>query len=444
MSRRTCRAVVAATVTVLAVVAGTASGAVRVVGEKELTPRLTEVTLASDAMERETPVRVLLPEGYDPNTERPYPVLYLLHGCCDDWRSWSDKGAVEELTQGLRLIVVMPDGGKGGFYSDWYNNGAFGPPRWESYHVGELIPWVDGRYRTRPSREGRAIAGLSMGGFGAMSYAARHPDTFVAAAAFSGAVDTNVIPLDGGILDGGPPGAIWGLRPTEEVRWRGHNPWDLALNLRPLTLELRTGNGLPGAGQTTPDPVEMGVHVANVSLHERFDDLGISHVWDDYGPGGHTWPFWQRDLRLTLATFMDVFEEPPARPQRVDFTAVEPVFSAFGWDVRIDRPVVEFAVLRDAGRDGFGLLGSGAATVTTPGVYRPRSEHTITTRFADQRATSVVRADEHGRLTIPVDLGPASAAQQYTLAADLAGDSRRSVSVRIGGASADAAEPLPR
>ena len=83
----------------------------------------------------------------------------------------------------------MPDAGQGGFYSDWYNAGAGGPPKWETYHVGQLIPYVDAHYPTVAARGGRAIAGLCMGGFGAMSYAARHPDLFVAAASFSGAVD---------------------------------------------------------------------------------------------------------------------------------------------------------------------------------------------------------------------------------------------------------------
>jgi hypothetical protein len=136
-------------------------------------------------------VRVLLPGGYASSGERRYPVLYLLHGSVDDYRSWTDKGDAEHLTAGLPMIVVMPDAGSGGFYSDWYNNGAGGPPEWETYHVRELIPWIDAHYRTIASRAGRATAGLSMGGFGAMTYPSRHSDLFVAAASFSGAVNTN-------------------------------------------------------------------------------------------------------------------------------------------------------------------------------------------------------------------------------------------------------------
>ena len=97
------------------------------------------------------------------------------HGAVDDYRSWSDKGDVEAITAGSDLIVVMPDSGAFQGYVDWFNAGRFGPPAWETYHVGELIPWIDANYRTLASRRGRAIAGLSMGGGGAMHYAAKHP-----------------------------------------------------------------------------------------------------------------------------------------------------------------------------------------------------------------------------------------------------------------------------
>src|SRR3546814_10896308 len=98
-----------------------------------------------------------------------------------------------------------------------------------------------------------------------MGYATRHPDMFVAAAAFSGAVDTNTIPVQllaqtSGMEDGAPLAGVYGLRATQEIRWRGHNPWDLADNLRSTYVELHTGNGLPGGpGGDVGDPVELAV-----------------------------------------------------------------------------------------------------------------------------------------------------------------------------------------
>src|SRR2546430_7311823 len=263
----------------------------RLVHTQRLDARLVELTFRTPALSNDTRVRVLLPRGYRSGGSRRYPVLYLLHGAVDDYRSWTAKGDAEHLTAGLPLIVVMPDAGNGGFYSDWFNNGAGGPPEWETYHVGQLIPWIDAHYPTIASRDGRATAGLSMGGFGAMTYPARHPDMFVAAASFSGAVNSNEYEPAGepdeSTFDGGLPYATWGPRPTEEVRWRAHNPWDLAENLRGLDLTIRTGNGQSGGPYGRGDPIESYVHQASLDLHNRLVAPHLKHVWDDYGPGRH-------------------------------------------------------------------------------------------------------------------------------------------------------------
>lgn len=398
---------------------GVAESGLTVVSDEALSERLHEITVESTALEGQTTLRVLLPAGYDPNGDVDHPVLFLLHGCCDDYRSWADKTDLEEFTADLDVIVVMPDAGAWGFYTDWFNNGAFGQPKWESYHIGELVPWVSERYDACDKRSCRIVIGLSMGGFGSMSYAARHPDLFVAAAAFSGAVDTNVREPAGGIavsllelaLGEVPPGSLWGQYATEEVRWRGDNPWDLAPNLANTEVELRTGNGQPGGEYGGgPDGLEAGVHEMMVSLHDHLTSLEIEHVWDDYGPGAHDWPYWQRDLHLTLPTFLDVIAEQ--RPDPIPFSVrrIEPTFEVYGWEVALDRPVLEFAELRDASPDGFTLVGSGAATVTTAPWFDPDSTYDVT--VAD--ATTSVTADAAGRLTIPVDLGPAHEFQQHT------------------------------
>ena len=206
-------------------------------------------------MRKPTKVRILLPAGYAAQREHSYPVLYLLHGASGDRTSWTSagQGEAEQLTAKLPLIVVMPDGGLGGFYTNWFNNGAGGKPRWEDWHVKQLIPWVDRHYRTLDARRERAIAGLSMGGFGAFTYASRHPDLFTAALSLSGAVDPTTPPGVGPSVidaisasDGAAPGSLWGPFATQEVRWRAHDPYDLAENLRGLALWLRTGNGQPG------------------------------------------------------------------------------------------------------------------------------------------------------------------------------------------------------
>jgi S-formylglutathione hydrolase FrmB len=362
-------------------------------------------------------VRILVPDGYATHPERRYPVLYLLHGSLDTSASWTDKGAAEALTAGLPLIVVMPPaagkGNAGGWASDWWNEGRGGPPRFETFTIRELIPWVDANLRTVPRRRGRAIAGLSMGGFSAMSYAARHPDRFVAAASFSGAVDTNdqevqpVIQLET-LGDGGAtPDSIWGPRATSELTWRAHNPWDLAANLRGMTLSIRTGNGHSPDGSF--DPIEGAVHNMSVALHERLAALHIAHVWDDYGDGTHSWPYWQRDLKLELPRIMRAISRR-ARRHPFTYTSADGTFSAYGWRVAMDRPVAEFATLARASARGFVLRGSGAATVTTARLFRPHARYRVTIGQARRR----VRAGGSGRLRLKVPLGPANALQQFT------------------------------
>jgi diacylglycerol O-acyltransferase/trehalose O-mycolyltransferase len=275
--------------------------AIAVVSRQRRGTRLEDWTLQTPALRDPTGVRVLLPAGYGSDPRRRYPVLYLLHGADSDYRSWTRYGDAQAITAHAPVIVVMPDGGSDGWYTDWYEGDRPVQPRWETYHVGELVPWIDATYRTIAARRGRAIAGLSMGGYGALSYAARHPGTFAAAASFSGALEVG-------------SAAAWGERSANEARWRAHLPISIAAGLRRLALvELRTGDGRPGPLDprgTKPGcgacALERYLRSSNVRLHARLRALGIRHVWDDYGPGTHAWPYWRRDLRETLPDLVRV------------------------------------------------------------------------------------------------------------------------------------------
>jgi S-formylglutathione hydrolase FrmB len=387
----------------------------RLVTTSRVDPRLTELTFTTPALAEPTGVRVLLPDRYA-SSHRRYPVLYLLHGCCNGntgFRTWTDKLGAEALTSGLPLIVVMPDSGADGGYVNWWNAGAQGPPEWETYHIGQLIPWIDGHYRTVAGRSGRALAGLSMGGDGAIKYAARHPDMFVSASAYSGAVDLNIVrpATDSVGLGNDQP---LGSYVNEQIRTRAVNPTDLAMNLRGLRLSLRTGNGKDADGHVV-DVVEAVVHAANVSLHDRLDSLGIQHVWDDYGPGTHSGPYWTRDLSLDLPLIMRTFRKPPHPPRKVSFTAAEPRYEAYGWQVSMRRAAMEFSTLLKAGPRGFALVGSGAGLVVTPRLFSPRSGHVVAIRGQNGAKKTVrLHADRRGRLHIHVPLGPANPLPQYS------------------------------
>ena len=313
---------------VFAPAAPAADPGIQVLASQRLDSRLFDLTLSTPALAKPTHVRVLLPSGYRKQKPKRYPVLYLLHGAFGNDEDWTTVGAAENITAGRKLIVVMPDGGQGGWYTDWVNHGQGGPPEWETFHIGQLIGWIDDRYRVDASRGARAIAGLSMGGFGAMSYSARHPDLFSWAGSLSGAVDiVNYLPVAAIIdleapVDGGLPGDQFGDRLLAEANWRAHNPWNLAENLRGMTLVIDTGNGQPGPldpPNKPYDPIEEGVHEMSVSFHQRLLSLGIPHTWNDYGPGTHSWPYWQRDLAEGLPSMMSGFKSArrtAAKPEK--------------------------------------------------------------------------------------------------------------------------------
>src|SRR5262249_48296087 len=162
---------------------------IHVEATEQLDARQLEVRVSTSALQRPVDVRVLLPSDYDATPDRRYPVLYLFHGTSGRASDWVNFGRAAETTAALPLIVVMPDAGfdgdGGGWFANWFNGGAGGQPMWETFHIEQLVPWIDDNLRTVAKRSGRAVAGLSQGGFGSLSYAARPPPPFTSVAALS-------------------------------------------------------------------------------------------------------------------------------------------------------------------------------------------------------------------------------------------------------------------
>jgi diacylglycerol O-acyltransferase / trehalose O-mycolyltransferase len=113
--------------------AGVAASKTHVLDEQQLSERMVDVTVWSPALRGRTTVRLLLPTHYRDRPEARWPSLYLLHGCCDSYVSWTRSTDVEQLSAASDVLVVMPDGGRVGFYSDWLNG-----PGWETFHTEEL------------------------------------------------------------------------------------------------------------------------------------------------------------------------------------------------------------------------------------------------------------------------------------------------------------------
>lgn len=399
----------------------TDSGGVHVVNVRRVDDRQYALRVSTAALGRAVDVRVLLPTGYDRGPRARFPVLYLFHGTSGRASDWVDRGDAERTTAGRPLITVMPDGGfdgnGGGWYTDWADpRTRLGPSRWETFHVNQLIPWIDRNLRTVPGREGRAIAGLSQGGFGAMSYAARHPELFVSAASFSGAPDiahdpivsvgaTGVVSYVAAVGDGVHPDAIFGSRLGNAINWRGHDPATLAPNLRGMRLALHTATGVPGPlDPPVPDPAAMGIealtHASTVSFHRRLDALKIRSHYDDYVLGTHTFPYWARDLRRHIGPLMRTFAAPPRPPAKVSYLSADPAWTQWGWTVSLKPSKARrFSALTDASATGFALRAAGTATVTTPASYRPGTRVVIAVTRGRARTAIRTAAGPSGRLT---------------------------------------------
>jgi diacylglycerol O-acyltransferase / trehalose O-mycolyltransferase / mycolyltransferase Ag85 len=272
----------------------------RIVDVARLDDRSRDLTIESPAVGT-THARLLLPARFDADASRRWPVLFLLHGASDSYLSWTRSTDVEQLTAATNLLVVMPEAGDHGYYSDWWNGGKGGPPMWETFHTVELRQLLERNWR---AGDRRVVAGLSMGGMGAMSYAARHPGMFAAAASFSGVLDT---PL-GGVRDW----ATWGDPKAQGDVWREHNPTDLVPELGGLALYVSYGDGRPGPleGAIGVDELERRISRENEAFLARLRDAGIAVTVDAYGAGTHTWPYWERALHRSMPLLLAALGEP--------------------------------------------------------------------------------------------------------------------------------------
>jgi S-formylglutathione hydrolase FrmB len=244
-------------------------------------------------------VRVILPADYDRSPGKRYPVMMHLHGTNNSPSTWP-AGEVEQVLGDNDVIFVEPDGGPAGFYADWYGtpvtgldllNGPvpFPPPAWETFHLRELLPWLDETFRTTGRR---AITGSSMGGFGAMAYPARNPGVFVAAGSFSGAVDLDALyPITPVVISAGYNPCIFGDRTLQADNWQAHNPVDLAAELRGVSLFVASGNGLPGPYDDIVSAItgapEILVHQMAENFVAALDQAQVPVTTWFYGNGTH-------------------------------------------------------------------------------------------------------------------------------------------------------------
>ncbi|MEU2601941.1 alpha/beta hydrolase family protein [Streptomyces hirsutus] len=284
-------------------------GGAEVVAVTQVAERQVDLSVRSQALGgRTVKVRLLTPEGWDPGDRRQHwPTLWLLHGCCGDYTSWTSLTDVADLDS-LRddVLVVMPEAGWNGWYSDWWNHGRGGDPAWETFHTVELRQLLE---RDWAAGRDRVVAGLSMGGQGALQYAARHPGMFKAAAAYSGSAhplltDESVDRIMGFFAgQGNDPLRVWGDPVAQHRIWAAHDPFHLAKRLRSIPVYLSCGDGTTGPldppGSTSA--LEADFNRQNHALAAELERVGAKHVTTHfYGPGTHGWAYWERELHASL------------------------------------------------------------------------------------------------------------------------------------------------
>ncbi len=245
-------------------------------------PRLTagvalrDVTFFSPALQRDMHYRVLLPENAG---SRKLPVVYLLHGGDGTFRDWSNYSNVAQFAA-EGLLLVMPQGD----YS-YYTNAVLRPQdRYEDYIVNDLAANVESRFPASTDRAGRAIAGVSMGGFGAVKLALRHPEKYHFVGALSAAIDVPRRPFTWRRLNQsrsyremfGPDGS--------ETR-RANDPFRIAANVDPKSVPyfyLTCGR-------------KEGLLAPNREFAALLDRYKIAHEFHDV-TGGHDWNQWNAQL----------------------------------------------------------------------------------------------------------------------------------------------------
>ncbi len=249
--------------------------------------RLHEESVQSAALGRTMKYRVLLPADYA-TSQRRYTVLYLLHGLGGDYKDWTTRTNLAEYSRTLPLIIVMPDG-----ENSWYTNAANAPEeRFEDYILTDLQADVAAKYRTINSRHGRTIAGLSMGGYGALKMALRRPGAFAVAASFSGAFSATRPELAKMI-------------PSEEARLRRIYGDDDSVFRRQNDLYSLAAAVKPGSAPYLyiDCGIADGLVAANREVVAALHKSGVAYEYHEVA-GAHTWEYWDRRVREFLPLLM--------------------------------------------------------------------------------------------------------------------------------------------
>ncbi|MEV0574558.1 alpha/beta hydrolase-fold protein [Streptomyces sp. NPDC050392] len=276
-------------------------------------------------------IRIFLPSGYRASPDKRWPVAYFLHG---GGGTVDDAGAAPAL-HADSMITVVPDAGLKSWYADWQmQNTSVGAANWETFHLDQVVPFIDANLRTLADRSHRTVVGLSMGGFGALHYGEARPDLFGHVASLSGGIDFGMAEVRAAVLATelnvtGAWCAVSTSSPAGTGRCTGYGPtvdsdaifgspypvlgadriWNAVDPAAPANLAR-----LEGAEVTlytgSQGPIDHFTRIATKNVKARLDALGLPSRLVDYGDGsalaptcdgGHNYGCWAP----ALADYMD-------------------------------------------------------------------------------------------------------------------------------------------
>ncbi len=254
------------------------------------------IQVYSPSMKKNLKAAITTPSSYQKGNQN-YPVVYLLHGGSGAFSDWhqkvSEPGLVGKMAEAYDLIIVTPGVGPASYY---YDSPLLDSVRYETYLIQELIPHIDKSYRTLAKKESRAITGLSMGGHGAITLSAKHPELFIAAGSMSGVMNIDT--------------RMWKVGDDfRKLRQEGQKAMLGAdLNYEAPTFNPYTAVGLVDKIKTNGLAliIDCGVDdfliETNRQMHQLLLANGTPHEYIER-PGAHTWPYWTEALPVHMLFF---------------------------------------------------------------------------------------------------------------------------------------------
>jgi S-formylglutathione hydrolase FrmB len=262
--------------------------------------------IKSAILNKEVHYSIYLPSDYN-TSDRAYPVTYLLHGYGDADDGWIQFGEINRLAdEGIKtgkmppMIIVTPDG-----FTSFYLNAANGSFNYEDFFMKELIPYIEKTYKVKAERKYRGIAGLSMGGYGALLYALKHPDLFIASAPLSAAVwtDNDIIGLDDNMYNTYFSNSIGkNLKGKDRLtaNWLVNSPMSI--------IEKKTTEELAKVKYWIDCGDDDFLTIGNAQLHIALTNKKVPHEFR-MREGGHNWTYWRTGVIDALSFIGDNFRQ---------------------------------------------------------------------------------------------------------------------------------------